>query len=132
MVQLEKQVFDMKISLAERALGEKRARLLDALKTRGPHQQRELSSSAAAGAQSQPQGVLSALKKEEEEEALDYTNSTLIRVSEGLAVFSAYHDDRQEEVRGRVLCGTRVRGRWKKNPKKERTSCVCVYDSFDT
>lgn len=103
MVQLEKQVFDMKISLAERALGEKRARLLDALKTRGPHQQRELSSSAAAGAQSQPQGVLSALKKEEEEEALDYTNSTLIRVSEGLAVFSAYHDDRQEEVWVRIM-----------------------------
>ncbi|XP_025097308.1 uncharacterized protein LOC112565769 [Pomacea canaliculata] len=94
-LQLDRQVSDM-ISTVDINQNDVNLRLVDDI-TRI-----DRDNTTAAGDRLQSQDMLSAVKKKERK-ALDYSNSTLIRVIDDLAVFSAYHDDRQDKVWVRMM-----------------------------
>ncbi|XP_025097741.1 uncharacterized protein LOC112566030 [Pomacea canaliculata] len=94
-LQLERQVFDI-ISTVDIIQNGTSLRLVDDI------MRIDRDNTTAAGDRLQSQDMLSAVKKKKKK-ALDYSKSTLIRVMDGLAVFSAYHDDRQDKVWVRMM-----------------------------
>lgn len=103
MLQLEQEILKVKVALTQETLARQQVQQkVDLFRTeRRQEAVQGQQQGAAESSKMEPKHVpVPTLKKEEpkQDPVEDYKNTSLLKVADGLAVYSAYHDDRLETV----------------------------------